>query len=253
MHWSKPVIAALLMLLPAALTPQSIHARQSAHSPWLSTGQTLPAPTAYLSFCTRSPKDCQHQPDRIDPETFQSQIRQLVMARMGIGVTPDPLPADIVTDEADERLPLTVAASTQSSQLKSKYQKVSMTADLWQTAQDINLTTNRTIQSQSDLSQFGKNDYWFVPGLTGSAYGDCEDYVLQKRRLLVEKGFPSEVLTIAIAETRRGETHAVLILTTTDGDYVLDNLNNQIRVWHSVKYRWISRQSATDPLIWVSL
>ncbi len=46
----------------------------------------------------------------------------------------------------------------------------------------VNLAVNESIRPMSDIDLFGKAEVWTYPDQAG----DCEDYVLQKRRILSE-------------------------------------------------------------------
>ena len=84
-------------------------------------------------------------------------------------------------------------------------------------------------------------------------YGDCEDYVLLKRRMLVQVGWPRETLLVTVVRDEKGEGHAVLTVITDEGDYVLDNQNKDILIWSDTGYRFIKRQSQSNPNVWVAL
>lgn len=122
-----------------------------------------------------------------------------------------------------------------------------------ETAKYVNDKVNRSIISTSDMTQFGKNDYWFVPENDGSRHGDCEDYALQKRAEFIKLGYPPQALSLAIVETPRREDHAVLVLHTVSGDFILDNLTNKIKLWNKSGYKFIAIQSRGNPLDWVSI
>ena len=47
--------------------------------------------------------------------------------------------------------------------------------------------------------------------------------------------------------------HAVLTVTTDRGDYVLDNQTEDIPLWSKTGYRFVKRQSQSNPNVWVSL
>ena len=49
------------------------------------------------------------------------------------------------------------------------------------------------------------------------------------------------------------EGHAVLTLKTSKGEFVLDNLNDEMKPWTTTGYRFVKRQSQEDPNIWVML
>jgi predicted transglutaminase-like cysteine proteinase len=122
----------------------------------------------------------------------------------------------------------------------------------WKAISDINRQVNRHIRSGSDARVYGVGDYWAVPN-GDRARGDCEDYVLAKRRALVRAGYPVGALSIAVVETRWGETHAVLLVATDRGDYVLDNLTGRISRWDEANYKWRERQAPGKTFEWVRM
>ena len=114
----------------------------------------------------------------------------------------------------------------------------------------INLAVNRQIEQVTDQELFGVEEYWTYP-VNGK--GDCEDIVLEKKRRLVAAGWPREALLITVVRDLRGDGHAVLTVKTDRGDYVLDNHVDEVKLWHETGYRFIKRQSQTNPNAWVSL
>ena len=115
----------------------------------------------------------------------------------------------------------------------------------------INGKVNHALIERSDAEAHGQQDYWTEVPLKGAVrYADCEDYVLTKRKALVDAGVPAKTLSIAIVQTTGGSTHAVLVVATDKGDFVLDNLDPFIRPWTDTTYYWVSRQSADDPFAW---
>lgn len=50
-----------------------------------------------------------------------------------------------------------------------------------------------------------------------------------------------------------GEGHAVLTVRTDRGDYVLDNLEPQIKPWNETSYDYLKRQSTHYTGAWVSI
>lgn len=103
----------------------------------------------------------------------------------------------------------------------------------------INAGTNRAIQPRQDPR-------WRV----APVQGDCKDYALTKRYRLMNEGWPTSALLLAIAWTRTGSEHAVLIVRTDVGDVVLDNLSGTIRPWSWSLYRWISVQAPGNGMSW---
>jgi len=92
--------------------------------------------------------------------------------------------------------------------------------------------------------------FWNYPD---DGYGDCEDYVLQKRKMLMQAGWPREALLITVVRDKNNDGHAVLTVKSDKGEYVLDNQTDDIVLWSDTGYRFVKRQSQSDPNQWVSL
>ena len=114
----------------------------------------------------------------------------------------------------------------------------------------VNKSVNKAIKPLTDLEHWGLVERWSYPD---DGYGDCEHYVLLKRRMLIQSGWPREALLVTVVRDRNGEGHAVLTVTTNKGDYVLDNQNEDILLWSKTGYRFVKRQSQSNPNVWVSL
>lgn len=107
----------------------------------------------------------------------------------------------------------------------------------------VNQLVNRTVKKATDQDLYGELEYWSLPRLVnGKLYGDCEDYALEKRRQLIAAGVPETALSMAVAFTARGESHAVLMVSLESGDWVLDNLTPWATPWGDLNYRWVERQ-----------
>ncbi len=83
--------------------------------------------------------------------------------------------------------------------------------------------------------------------------GDCNDYAVTKRHELLESGLPAKALRLSVVKTASGIGHLVLVVVTTKGDVVLDNLTEVIRPWQSTDYHWLKIQSATDSKFWYEI
>ena len=125
-----------------------------------------------------------------------------------------------------------------------------MNAQSWKLVREVNARVNAAISPLSDQDHWGVVDRWDLP-LDG--YGDCEDYVLQKRRLLIAAGLPRQALLVTVVKDEKGEGHAVLTVKTTRGEFVLDNMRSNIKAWSQTPYRFVKRQSQTDPNVWVQI
>jgi predicted transglutaminase-like cysteine proteinase len=113
----------------------------------------------------------------------------------------------------------------------------------------INTLVNRNITPVPDQELYGVVERWTYPVTSG----DCEDYALLKRRMLMEHGWPAGALLITVVTDENGDGHAVLTVRTSKGDLILDNKNSKILAWNKVPYRFYKRQSYLNPSQWVSL
>jgi predicted transglutaminase-like cysteine proteinase len=129
-------------------------------------------------------------------------------------------------------------------------QNVALSRKAWRDLVRVNNWVNETIKPLTDLEHWGVVERWSYPD---DGYGDCEDYALLKRRMLIEAGWPREALLLTLVRGADGEGHAVLTVTTDKGDYVLDNMSWDILLWSKIGYRFVKRQSQHDPNVWVSL
>jgi len=127
---------------------------------------------------------------------------------------------------------------------------VMLTIETWNEMVRINDWVNEAIEPMTDLEHWGVPERWNYPD---DRYGDCEDYVLLKRRMLMEAGWPRQALLITVVRDKRGDGHAVLTVTTDRGDFILDNQNQDILPWSATGYRFVKRQSQSDPNVWVAL
>jgi predicted transglutaminase-like cysteine proteinase len=127
---------------------------------------------------------------------------------------------------------------------------VVLTQQTWKLIVSINAKVNTAIEPITDLEQWGVVERWDYP-VTGK--GDCEDYVLEKRRLLINAGLPRQALLITVVRDHKGDGHAVLTVKTDRGDFVLDNQNGAVLPWAATGYQFVKRQAQHNPNIWVSL
>jgi predicted transglutaminase-like cysteine proteinase len=130
-----------------------------------------------------------------------------------------------------------------------KAMRIDMTSEQWQTVYQVNSFVNGKIAPVSDQELYGKPEHWTYP----TDAGDCEDYLLLKKRYLEAMGFPPQALLITVVLDEKNEGHAVLTLAAKDGDYVLDNRRNDILRWTDTNYAFLKRQSQRDAAKWVAL
>jgi len=128
-------------------------------------------------------------------------------------------------------------------------ERINLTADRWVMLNAVNSYINDSITPKTDNELYGVEEHWTLP----RGAGDCEDYVLLKRRELIERGWPESALLITVVLDTQGDGHAVLTVRTAQGDFVLDNKHSRVLLWRDVPYTFIKRQSYRAPQLWVSL
>lgn len=109
---------------------------------------------------------------------------------------------------------------------------------------------NQKVRSVADSVQYGAKEVWSLPSTRG---GDCEDYALAKKHDLIGKGVPAQRLLLATVFGQRTGSHAVLILRLDDGDYVLDNMTDDIKHWSKTKYTFLRIQDPNAPERWMTV
>ncbi|MHB1102028.1 MAG: transglutaminase-like cysteine peptidase [Devosia sp.] len=119
----------------------------------------------------------------------------------------------------------------------------------WTQLVSINNQMNSSIVPITDQDYYKVAEYWTYP----DGYGDCEDYVLAKRRELIANGWDASTLLMAVARKSDGDGHAVLMVRTDRGDMVLDNLDGAIKVWADTPYQFLKRQSQINAGEWVGI
>jgi predicted transglutaminase-like cysteine proteinase len=125
-----------------------------------------------------------------------------------------------------------------------------LTKAAWNTIVDVNGRVNSAVKPMSDIDVYGKDEVWAYPD---RGVGDCEDYVLEKRRDLARAGFSLADLLITVVRKPDGEGHAVLTVRTDKGDFILDNLSQEVKLWTRTPYRYLKRQAEDDTGHWVSI
>ncbi|WKA30556.1 transglutaminase-like cysteine peptidase [Bradyrhizobium roseum] len=125
---------------------------------------------------------------------------------------------------------------------------VELTAETLETMHRVNRDVNLSIMPVA------KNDAIADGGWTISPVsGDCNDYAVTKRHELVQKGFPTKAVRLAVVKTSSGIGHLVLVVATNKGNLVLDNLSETIVPWQFTKYQWVKIQSSSDARYWFEI
>jgi predicted transglutaminase-like cysteine proteinase len=139
--------------------------------------------------------------------------------------------------------------AAECSQGSGRAAREHLTEARWDELVKVNDYVNAKVEPVTDQELYQVPELWTYP----DNKGDCEDYVLLKRRYLVNLGWSPESLLITVVRDRNGDGHAVLTVATHLGEFVLDNQNTDILPWQSTRYQFQKRQSQTHPSVWVSL
>ena len=121
--------------------------------------------------------------------------------------------------------------------------------------EEVNASVNISINAKLDDAL---DDWNIMPKA-----GDCDDYAVTKRALLIERGWPSSALRLAVVELPDGRAHLVLTvhwlpdvgksILMLDNLTVISrsgkNLTNEIREFPG-PYKLVKMQSADDPRKW---
>lgn len=138
---------------------------------------------------------------------------------------------------------------TECAQRSARAAPVELTRTLWKEVVSINNDVNEQVAPRTDQEMWGKEEVWSYP----RGQGDCEDYVLEKRRRLMDLGVPAGNLLITVVRQRNGAGHAVLTMRTSLGDFVLDNLEGKVLDWTKTDYTYLKRQSERNSGVWVAV
>jgi predicted transglutaminase-like cysteine proteinase len=134
---------------------------------------------------------------------------------------------------------------------KTAAQDITLTPEIWELLNHVNHYANATILPVSNLAHWGTMlDHWDYPN---DGKGDCKVYALFKRKLLLEAGLPRQALLMTIVRDLHNQGHTILTVRTDHGDFILDNLSEDIRPWDTTGYQYLKRQAQTDPNVWLDL
>ena len=186
--------------------------------------------------------------------TAHAQVQQLPKPKAGIAVAKLPATTNAVpTGDARpvwgwvdfcRRLPAECRGAG------ARAQEIRLDGATWNALVEVNRSINAAIEPITDQDHWGVPDRWDFPS---DGKGDCEDYVLLKRKVLAERGFPRQALLVTVVIDHNGDGHAVLTVKTDHGDFVLDNMRDDVLAWVKTGYRFVKRQSQDDPNRWVAL
>lgn len=93
----------------------------------------------------------------------------------------------------------------------------------------VNKAVNR-YRYRSDRSAWGKSDYWAAPEeFFSKGKGDCEDFAIAKFYVLRALGFAAgDMRLVIVKDIKARDFHAVLAVTISGVNYILDNRTNRL-------------------------
>jgi predicted transglutaminase-like cysteine proteinase len=125
---------------------------------------------------------------------------------------------------------------------------VRLNAERWADLTTVNRSVNAAIIPERNTEGLAGEKWLISP-----SSGDCNDYAVTKRSDLMQRGWPARSLLLSEVVTSWGEHHLILVVRTSIGDLVLDNMSAQIRPWSQVSYQWVRIQTPKNPNFWASL
>jgi predicted transglutaminase-like cysteine proteinase len=135
------------------------------------------------------------------------------------------------------------------SKTRSNGTRRPLTEIAWHVILEVNTNINGKIIQVTDQDYYGKTELWTYP----RSAGDCEDIALLKKRELKARGFAESDLLITVVKKGDGSGHAILTVRTSEGDFVLDNVDPRVRRWWQTSYRFEKRQSSSNAGQWVEI
>lgn len=241
-------VLALCLLLVACASP----ALPTGPGARLLAGAAEAPPLGLVGYCEREPGDCAAMTDGADQLRPLTELRGREEATGAASLRPA---SSAAGDPSMLFHALMSSREAQASPPKAA-DRVEATLDerSWREIVEVNRLVNRAIAPATDEANYGVEEYWTRPLALNpiGARGDCEDYALEKRAQLVARGWPPAALALAVAVAPGVGLHAILIVQTDRGDFVLDNLYDNPRALNELDYVWLSRQADAVVTHWAS-
>jgi len=101
----------------------------------------------------------------------------------------------------------------------------------------INTAVNAQLKYRNDMDTYGVPDYWAKASeVLQRGTGDCKGYAILKMWMLFAAGFDRSQIRLQLVKIpATGQDHAILVVNTQDGQFVLDNMTSTIRRDNEVK------------------
>lgn len=126
--------------------------------------------------------------------------------------------------------------------------RTKLTDKRWAELETVNRGVNGAIHPEANTNGLAGEKWLISP-----SSGDCNDYAVTKRHELIAKGWPVRNVLLSEVVTSWGEHHLVVVVRTTAGDLVLDNLSGSVVPWHRKPYQWVRIQMPNNPNYWAAL
>ena len=120
-----------------------------------------------------------------------------------------------------------------------------LTSKRWAELVAVNRDVNQSIIPKANTEGVA-GEKWLISPKSG----DCGNFAVTKRHKLLALGWPARDLLLSEVVVPSGEHHLVLVIRTTSGDLVADNLSPNIRNWSATPYQWVRIESPSNPQIW---
>jgi len=134
----------------------------------------------------------------------------------------------------------------QACRRKTGQSRVALTEGLEQIVFAINERVNHDIVLSREPK--GRDDWKIDP-----PKGDCDDFAMTKRKLLMDQGIPPRAISLATGLTPEGVGHVVVVLRTKTGDLVLDNGDDWLKMPSETALQWQRIESEDNPRLWRKL
>ncbi len=241
MQSSHPIRPEAFTSSPVAITKifASLPTPPGTPSYTVEKGFALP-PFGYADFCHRMPGECPEQALRETPAPPAINTAK--------GNTASVVSYNVFAPEG-------MRAIDHVSALEGGGGLARVNGNVLELLAHINQSVNHAVLPVTDQAGFGKDELWRIPEIRAyrKDIGDCEDYALLKRKRLIDAGFNFKDLSLTVVRRPNTEIHAVLLVKTHYGDLVLDNLEDEVKLWSDTPYAWMKRQSRSAPYRWVTI
>jgi predicted transglutaminase-like cysteine proteinase len=125
---------------------------------------------------------------------------------------------------------------------------ITLTKVRWAELVKVNQDVNRAIHPEANFGGVTDEEWLVAPHR-----GDCNDYAVTKRHELLVRGWPSHSLLLTEVIIASGEHHLVLVVRTSEDDFVLDNLTHDVRSISLIDYEWVRAQRVENPRFWAAI